>query len=1115
MPVPMHAPGPCGGFPPSPAHSFSSVASFPAEASTSTMPSYREWPPGFTPSGSPSSCSAPQQPRCQQLAASMLPDFLRPQPPHAAGYAHQHQQRPRAHHGMVNGRWQAPGYQYPLPHADPMYPHMGWHAGPLPYEVSLPGCSVQATEWLANLQKPPAVIEPTELAADKGFVHIYGELRFGAHTALRAPVQLQLTACNSGMREVKLAGVVVCPGQGEPSAFRCHDPLGVSNAQTPKLVAIPPGGMYSVSVECRAQLAGRHAAWVVFSFLEPQFSFRIGREATAEIAPSRLDGDAEPFCPLALRGLFDIPAMDVRRGHPPPLPPSWQDARQDDEHWVPDEIMHLPSFGTELLDGSLPARARQHLAPLFDGRPGGPAWWRALLWLEEAASQRDMRMFDLYRVQLRHCKHCPVPEATLTVPVTMAIVAVPGLPERRPHLCYGDQVWVRPADNISVEWLGHIYGVRPTGRDPHVVIGFESSFGTMAPQQMFHVRFAGRRTKLRRCHAAVVAAAHQQGPPLYGVPAAPRPAEEGPERPLDPCPGGTELNEEQIAGVRAICTDEPGQEPYLVYGPPGTGKTRVIVEAARRLICRGGVRVLIAAPTDAAADVVCDRLASYCGPPPGRVGHPDEHLLPDMDIRHAGRPPMLRLYALQRRVGDVPTQSVIPFTWIEPDETWASHPVYGAPSRKAILGCAVVVASCSACGILREAGAVGVFSHVFVDEAGQATEPESLIPLTLAATRAVTVLSGDYMQLGPALRSSAACASSLAQPLDQSLLERLHRRRAGSGSPRADRCCVLVRQYRGHETLLDTSSGLFYHGLLKAAANADDTNGFLGWKGLPNPEVPFMFIGRGDGEDHRDGDASPSWFNLQEVESVVRIAQGVINDGRAEQNDVNVIAPFRTQVYRIRHALRLVGLKQVRVGTVEDYQGQEGRVIILSTVRSRAKFLPCDVKHRLGIVFNRRRFNVSISRARALLVVVGSPLLLCKDPVWRELLRFALDRGCYVGNPPPETIGAIQKACPPWASHGRAPQGVVDPCRNAPVPPAGLQSVAAPAGSRPAPQAEAAAHGAQHGEQEEQLSEEAALQELLRDLQEGAEGEVDAETQELVAALRGEPADDAPWNDDL
>ena len=69
------------------------------------------------------------------------------------------------------------------------------------------------------------------------------------------------------------------------------------------------------------------------------------------------------------------------------------------------------------------------------------------------------------------------------------------------------------------------------------------------------------------------------------------------------------------------------------------------------------------------------------------------------------------------------------------------------------------------------------------------------------------------------------------------------------------------------------------------------------------------------------------------------------------------------------------------------FQGQERRVIIISTVRSSEEYIDFDRTHNLGFLDNPKRFNVAITRAQALLIVVGNPKVLASDVHWRELLR--------------------------------------------------------------------------------------------------------------------------------
>jgi len=64
----------------------------------------------------------------------------------------------------------------------------------------------------------------------------------------------------------------------------------------------------------------------------------------------------------------------------------------------------------------------------------------------------------------------------------------------------------------------------------------------------------------------------------------------------------------------------------------------------------------------------------------------------------------------------------------------------------------------------------GHFTHIFIDEAGQATEPEAFVSIKMMAdTRTNIILSGDPKQLGPIIRSGIARELGL----EKSYLERL------------------------------------------------------------------------------------------------------------------------------------------------------------------------------------------------------------------------------------------------------------------------------------------------------------------------------------------------------
>ena len=60
----------------------------------------------------------------------------------------------------------------------------------------------------------------------------------------------------------------------------------------------------------------------------------------------------------------------------------------------------------------------------------------------------------------------------------------------------------------------------------------------------------------------------------------------------------------------------------------------------------------------------------------------------------------------------------------------------------------------------------------------------------------------------------------------------------------------------------------------------------------------------------------------------------------------------------------------------DSLQGQERDVILLSTVRSSL------VSSSLGFLVNPKRFNVAVTRAKRVLVVVGDEQLLQSDQRW-------------------------------------------------------------------------------------------------------------------------------------
>ena len=78
---------------------------------------------------------------------------------------------------------------------------------------------------------------------------------------------------------------------------------------------------------------------------------------------------------------------------------------------------------------------------------------------------------------------------------------------------------------------------------------------------------------------------------------------------------------------------------------------------------------------------------------------------------------------------------------------------YVLPTRDDVIGHRVVITTLAMSKHLIELQLNhGFFTHILVDEAAQALEPEALIPLALAGPNTKVVFTGDHMQVGTELQ---------------------------------------------------------------------------------------------------------------------------------------------------------------------------------------------------------------------------------------------------------------------------------------------------------------------------------------------------------------------------
>ena len=111
--------------------------------------------------------------------------------------------------------------------------------------------------------------------------------------------------------------------------------------------------------------------------------------------------------------------------------------------------------------------------------------------------------------------------------------------------------------------------------------------------------------------------------------------------------------------------------------------------------------------------------------------------------------------------------------------------------------------------------------------------------------------------------------------------------------------------------------------------------------------------------------------------------------GELGPRDLVVISPYNRQCDAVRGALARRGVYDVRVGTVDAFQGQETQLVVFTAARS-------NPRGDLGFLRDPRRRNVAITRAKRGLVLVGDAATLSNSRHWRALVDSCRDRGAWV-----------------------------------------------------------------------------------------------------------------------
>uniref|UniRef100_A0A8C3ST80 Senataxin n=1 Tax=Chelydra serpentina TaxID=8475 RepID=A0A8C3ST80_CHESE len=272
------------------------------------------------------------------------------------------------------------------------------------------------------------------------------------------------------------------------------------------------------------------------------------------------------------------------------------------------------------------------------------------------------------------------------------------------------------------------------------------------------------------------------------------------------------------------------------------------------------------------------------------------------------------------------------------------------------------------------------FSCVIVDEAGQSCEVETLIPLIHRCSKLILV--GDPKQLPPTVISMKAQEYGY----DQSLMARLHKHLEEQVQQNVIGKLPVLQltvQYRMHPDICLFPSNYIYGRTLKTDRATEENRCSSDWL-----FQPYLVFDVADGHEKRNND---SFANPQEVKLVMEIMK-LIKEKKSDIGfrHIGIITPYSAQKKIIQQELDREFGRTGEVDTVDGFQGRQKDCIIVTCVRANS------TQGSIGFLASLQRLNVTITRARYSLFILGRLTTLMENKDWNKLIQDAQRRGAII-----------------------------------------------------------------------------------------------------------------------
>ncbi|KAL7788203.1 hypothetical protein V8C37DRAFT_241026, partial [Trichoderma ceciliae] len=303
------------------------------------------------------------------------------------------------------------------------------------------------------------------------------------------------------------------------------------------------------------------------------------------------------------------------------------------------------------------------------------------------------------------------------------------------------------------------------------------------------------------------------------------------------------------------------------------------------------------------------------------------------------------------------------------------------------------------------------------EEAGEVLEAHILTALLPSIEHAILI--GDHLQLRPQIQNydlQSTNPRGKQYSLDTSLFERLVE------PPHLTDLrlpfSTLETQRRMHPSISELVRSTLYPSL-------QDAENVMSYSKVVGMKERLFWLHH---DQLEDGAASHDPLNTShsndfEVEMTVSLISHLVRQGEYSQDDIAVITPYLGQLHKLRRRMesmfeiclndrdlaeledfenkdqaaptavkkqsgKTTLLKSVRAATVDNFQGEEAKIIIISLVRS-------NLQNKCGFLSTSNRINVLLSRAKHGMYIIGNSSTYYNVPMWEEVIDMLSASGCF------------------------------------------------------------------------------------------------------------------------